>query len=468
MGPDPSGTHRKPSGGPLGWNRMPPLVHPRSLARSGRFSLSINGLPITTLATGVADYAIAELGAADLPARVEITVGDDFNPADVVVRPMAKGISPACEGRVIRFVIPRAEKISVDLGYGSKPLYLFLAPPLPVPAPGPDVVTLPSGQISEIPLLTLEDNQTLHLPLGAVFKGRIHVKGRKNIRITGHGIIDGSFYTREEHGCLPCAVIEDCDGVTIEGVTMVRPAGWMLVLAASKNIVVRDLRQIGEVVSSDGIDIVGSRDVLIEDCFLHNNDDCVVVKAFNIGAKNLSGVLEIHGRENVANVVVRRCAFANWTAGNAMEIGHELSADLVSNVSFTDIDVLHVHGQGAVFSLHNYGRATVENILFADIRIEHCWDKFIDFRVSRSRYTVDADPGRIRGVVLRDILWHRADCNVGYTVSLIGGWDADHRVEDVALENIRINGRPVRHLDELEITTRYCDGLRLQSPSKAE
>lgn len=125
--------------------------------------------------------------------------------------------------------------------------------------------------------------------------------------------------------------------------------------------------------------------------------------------------------------------------------------------------MLHVHGSGAVFSLHNYGRALVENILFEDIRIEHCYDKFIDFRVSRSRYTVDPDPGHIRGVVLRDILWHRADCNVGYTVSLVGGWDADHRVEDVALENIRINGTPVGHLDELEITTRYADGLRLRS-----
>jgi polygalacturonase len=29
------------------------------------------------------------------------------------------------------------------------------------------------------------------------------------------------------------------------------------------------------VIGSDGIDIVGSRDVLVEGCFLRNNDDCV-------------------------------------------------------------------------------------------------------------------------------------------------------------------------------------------------
>ena len=444
---------------------MAPATHPRSLERSTLHTLSINGRAVETLHTGVADYAIATLEAADFPARVEIVSARDLNPANVVIRPMSKGIVHTIEGRVIRLTLERPEKISIDPGHGAKPLYLFLAPPLPSPAPGPGVVTFPAGQISEVPLLTLEDNQTRHLPLGAVFKGRIHIKGRKNIRITGHGIIDGSFYTRAEHGCLPCVVLEDCDGVTVEGVTMVRPAGWMLVLAASKNITVRDLRQIGEVVSSDGIDVVGSRDVLIEDCFLHNNDDCVVIKAFDIGAKNLAGVPVIHGRENVENVTARRCVFANWTAGNAMEIGHELSADRVSGVTFQDIDVLHVHGQGAVFSLHNYGRATVENIVFENIRIEHCWDKFIDFRISRSRYTVDADPGHIRGVVLRDILWHRADCNTGYTISLIGGWDAAHRVEDVALENIRINGQPVRHLDELEITTRHADGLRLLAQS---
>ena len=448
---------------------MIPYTHPRSLPRSTTFKLQINGHAIDVLATGVADFAVAALSDADLPAHIEVTAPADFTAAGAVVRPLSKKIAHECEGSTVRFTLPHAEKISVDFGYGRRPLYLFLSPPeTDVPPPGnAAVVTFPAGQITEMPLLTLEDGQTLYLPGGAVFKGRIHVKGRRDVRICGHGIIDGSFYTRERDGSLPLVVLEGCSGALVEGVTLVRPTGWMLVLAACAGATVRDVRQIGEVISSDGIDVVGSRDVLIEDCFLHNNDDCIVVKAFVIGDKNLDGT-RIHGRENVENVLVRHCTLANWTAGNAMEIGHELSVDHVRGIVFRDIDVLHVHGHGAVFSLHIYGRALVENVRFEDIRIEHCFDKFIDFRISRSRYTAkDEPPGRIRGVVLRNILWHQDSYCPGYTTSLVGGWDEHHRIEDVTLENIRINDHVVQDLDELEIHQRHCTGLRLVASSCA-
>jgi hypothetical protein len=446
-----------------------PYTYPRSLPRSTTFELRINGHPIDALATGVADFVIAALSDTDLPACIEVTASIAFPATDVVVRPRSKNIVHECEGCIVRFTLARVEKVSIDFGYGRRPLYLFLSPPEEAPpiVEKESVVTFPAGQITEMPLLTLEDGQTLYLPGGAVFKGRIHVKGRRDVRICGHGIIDGSYYTRDLDGSLPLVVMESCSDILIEGITLVRPTGWMLVLAACVDVTVRDLRQIGEVVSSDGIDVVGSRDVLIEDCFLHNNDDCVVVKAFEIGGMNLAGSL-IHGRENVENILVRHCTLANWTAGNAVEIGHELSVDHVRGIVFQDIDVLHVHGHGAVFSLHNYGRALVEDVLFEDIRIEHCFDKFIDFRISRSRYTPKNEPpGCIRGIVLRNIVWHRDHYCPGYTTSLIGGWDEHHRIEDVSFENIRLNDRVIEDLEELEIHQRHCTGLRLVDSASA-
>lgn len=49
---------------------------------------------------------------------------------------------------------------------------------------------------------------------------------------------------------------------------------------------------------------------------------------------------------------------------------HELNVEEVRNVTFRDIDVLSVHGHGAVFSIHNYGQAVVEEVLLEDIRID--------------------------------------------------------------------------------------------------
>lgn len=438
--------------------------HPRSLPRSTDYVLTINRQPVEVLATGVADFAIVALDPADLPARVELVVKRPVPPTAPVVRPRARKLTATLADGVVSLVLPRAEKLSVDFGDGSKPLYLFAQPPEsnPPALDAPGVVSFPAGQVTERPVLSLEDGQTLYLPGGSVFKGGIHVKGRRNVRICGHGIVEGSFYSRADGETAHSVLFEECADILVEDVTMVRPSSWMLVLSTSEKVTVRNLKQIGEVMCSDGIDIVGSRDVLVEDCFLHNNDDCVAIKAkgINFGSRQAPG-FDLDGRANVERVRVHRCTLANWKAGNAMEIGHELAADHVRDVVFRDIDVLHVHGSGAVFSIHNNDRALVADVVFEDIRIEHCYDKLIDFRVSLSRYSRDAERGRIRGVTLRNIFWSRTPFNLGYTVSMIGGWDVAHTVEDILIENFQIDRVPIRHLDELEITTRHCHGLRL-------
>ncbi len=440
--------------------------HPRSLPRSTDYQLTINEQRVEVLATEVTDFAIGALTPDDFPARIEVTVLRPAHTHQVTIRPLGKNITANVSGCKVSFTLDRPEKLAVDFGSGSKSLYLFAQPPETNPpvVGAAGVVSFPAGQITEIPLLTLEDGQTLYLPGGAVLKGRIHIKSKNGIRICGHGVFDGSFYAKDTGGAVPSIIVERCPGVLVEDITMVRPQSWMLVLAACAGATVRNLKQIGEVISSDGIDVLGSSDVLIEDCFLHNNDDCVVVKAFDLGANNVADT-RVDGRENVRNVLVRHCTFANWMCGNAMEIGHELSVDSVQGITFRDIDVLHVHGTGAVFSLHNNDRALISDVLFEDIRVEHCYDKFIDFRLSKSRFSTDAERGRITGVTLRNIVWHRSIYSSGYTISLIGGWDSDHTIEDVILENIVINGTPVRHLDELEINTRHCHGLRMIPPA---
>ena len=438
---------------------MKTYTHPPGLARNPAAGLTINGLAVETLATGAADFSIVAMEPADFPARVEIKA-----PPTTRIRPLSADIAcSATDGRVA-FTLPRPMKLSVDPGDGSRPHYLFANPPETAPpAPGtPGVIALPPGEITEMPLLEMEDGQTLYLPGGSVFKGRIHVKGKSDILICGHGIFDGSLYGGATGERFPSIILERCTRALVEDITMVRPSRWMLVLAASRGVTVRNLKQIGEVLCSDGIDILGSSDVLVEDCFLHNNDDCIAVKAFELGAKNVDGV-RIDARENIENILVQRCTMANWNGGNAMEIGHELSVDSVRGVTFRDIDVLHVHGHGAVFAIHDCDRATISDIVYDNIRVEHCYDKFIDFRITKSYYSTDAERGHIRGVELRNIHWDRSRYNSGYTVSIIRGADAGHAVEDVRIADFFLDGRRVENLDELEIAATHCKGLRLEN-----
>ncbi|GAB4246594.1 MAG: hypothetical protein OHK005_12440 [Candidatus Methylacidiphilales bacterium] len=438
-------------------------THPRSLSRSTDYSLRMNGHPVETLFTGVADFAIVALEASDFPVQIEVQTRQ--TPRDLVVRPLALRVKPEFDATksLIRFTLDCPAAVSIDPGYGLKPLYLFANEPEKAPAPGtPGVITLPAGQITENFTLTLDDNQTLYLPGGSVLKGRVHVRGKRNVRICGHGIIDGSFFAPHSpevpHGLV---TLEGCHRARLEEVMLVRPFTWTVVLVGSEDVSVQNVRSIGEMVAGDGIDVVGSRRVVIEDCFLHHNDDCVAVKALLLN-RDKPKELQLDGRQPVEDVRVERCTLANWHAGNAMEIGHELCTDSIRGITFRDIDVLHVHGTGAVFSIHNVDRALVSEVLWEKIRIEHCYDKLIDFRVTQSRYSTEVgDKAGIRGVVLRDIDWNRTPFNAGYTTSLIGGRTAAQPVEDVLIERFYVDGQLVRDLDQLEIHTRHCSGLRL-------
>jgi DNA/RNA-binding domain of Phe-tRNA-synthetase-like protein len=76
--------------------------------------------------------------------------------------------------------------------------------------------------------------------------------------------------------------------------------------------------------------------------------------------------------------------------------------------------------------------------------------------VLHSRYSLDAQRGRIRGVTLRRIRTLHDRYN---TVSLIGGFDAEHLVEDVRLEDVRIGEQVIASPDDLHLFTRHARGI---------
>ena len=62
----------------------------------------------------------------------------------------------------------------------------------------------------------------------------------------------------------------------------------------------------------------------------------------------------------------------------------------------------------------------------------------------------DEERGRIRHVTLRDV---RAVANTHNSLSLIGGFDSGHQVEDILFENVRIGQQPVRTAEDLHLFT---------------
>jgi len=438
---------------------MKPLAHsyPSSLLRSTRFRATVDGAALDVLTHPSADHTAFE---CDGPVAIEIKCTE--RPVDVKVRPLRLGIEPRIEGNRIHFLAPGPQSLQIEVD-GTHLLYVYaLAPAAPIPQ-GPDVRVFRSGEVHEAGLIVLKDGETCWIEAGAVVRGSIRAANGSGFYIGGYGILDGSYWPEHEGRCRKSLVLDHCRDSRVEDILMLGPSSWMLVLGASEDIAIKGIRQIAGDMSSDGIDIAGSRRVRITDCCLHNGDDNIAIKAIcNKSGQDDRVPLGFPDEDwdrTVEDVVVSGCMFYNTHGGSAMEIGYETITEHIRNIRFEDIDVLAVHQFGSVFGIHNGDRARVENIVWDDIRIEHHFDTLIDFRVLRSRWNIDAERGFIRNIQIRNINAMQSVHNPGYTVSIISGYDADHPVTGVTVENFVLGGKLVRNADDLDLVTRHAHGI---------
>ncbi len=415
---------------------------PPDIPRADDVLVAVNGTLPAIGRTPVCDYAIC---AADGPVTIEVMTGTGI--ASAVIRPAAANVGQQVHGGRLHLTLDRPRQISIEIP-GRQPLYLFVQPLGTAQPSGKarSVRRLEAGRIHELGEVVLSDGEELHLEGGAVLRGWVRAVGARDVRISGHGVIDTSTFPAHYRRLI---ILDDCREVDISGITTIGSPSWTLVLGACEDVRVRGMNQIGWHVSTDGIDICGSRRVLVEDCFLRNNDDCVVIKA--IGPSESPN--DRHGdfRRDVEDVVVQRCTCYNDHAGNVFEIGFETRCAAMRRITFRDCDVIGAHGEGGVFTIHNGDCAVIEDVLYEDIRIEHFYDKFIDFRVLDSRYSHEGGQGLIRRVTLRRI---RAIEDRYNTVSLIGGMNEAGPVSDVQFHDVRFGTQPILSPDDLHLFSR--------------
>lgn len=418
--------------------------YPQILPKAADYRLKAEGIDITVGQSSCGAYAAF---SCEGPVNIEIELPYGTS-GDVTISPKKHGILPRIEGNRISFQIPGPMLFAVMVD-GLPALYGY-ANPLETNVPDasdPKVKYFKAGQIYEVGQLVLSDDETLYIEGGAVVRGSVFASSAKNIRIAGYGILDGGYYAaNNKHRSI---LLEDCRNSVIEDIIMIEPSSWMIVLGLCEDIVVRNVKQLGFVSSSDGVDIVGCKRVKVLNSFLRNGDDCVVVKAFDLGRYNK--YVSKNFSADVDDIEVNNCIVLSFRGGQAFEIGHELTTASVRNIRFINCDVLGVHDQGGVFGIHNTDRAAVSDVLYQDIRVEHYYNKLVDIRIIKSRYFRDEERGQIRNVTFKNIDVTVSEYNPGYSISLIGGYDAKHTVENVVFDNFRLNGTKVTNADQLDL-----------------
>jgi hypothetical protein len=436
---------------------MPVSIYPfpSGAKPSPDYRVEVDGQAIFTAAFAAGSYgSFGTDGAAEIVVKPARPVAKP-----PVVRPLRLGIRPEIrpDGSFV-FAVTSPCQLLLEIP-GAPDLMLFANPPegmRPDPA-DPRVRYFAAGKVHDAGPIELTSGQTLYLEPGSVVKGHVHAHGAENVRVAGYGVLDGRHYP---HKSLRLMVFDACRDVRVEGICTVGTPSWNLVLGACEDVQIDGVKLIGWVVTSDGIDVVGGRRVRIANSFLRNNDDCVVIKALDMRKE----IAAPHRTQydwgcDVEDVLVENCVLYNDKAGNAMEIGYETRTEKISDIAFRNIDVIGAHGYGGVFTIHNGDRARIENVLYEDIRVEHFFDKLVDFRIFESKYSRDTERGHIRGVRLRNI---RCVRDIYNCVSLIGGFDANHHIEDVTFESFYVGENRVMDADALHLFDRHADGIRFE------
>jgi hypothetical protein len=449
---------------------------PTGFSSEKYYQVKVNGVEVPVYDTPVASYILFDFTG---DAKVEVNTIYDVRWVDI--RPLQRNLKPDYTGdNSFQFNLKSAGNLSVELNgrIRQQPLFVFAGEPEKDRPSKTDknVIWFEAGKLYENVKLELQDNQTVYIEGGAVVQGYIFAEGKKNLKICGRGILDGSLNKTTPGNNNRFIHFRDCENVTVDGITLHNGTTWQIATFHCNNVNIKNTRIISESGSDDGLDICRCTNVIIDNVFAHTKDDCVAIKS----------QLDYPGSYPTDNILVKNCVFWNSIWGNAIEIGFELYSDEVKNIRFENIDIIHVE-DGAAMSIHNAGQAHVHNVVFENIRVEDARQKLFDVAVFFSQWGPDGnrDPEftskyylhgawdgvqkipegteeyhrQFRGTV-SNILFKDVQVVGGLLpFSVFHGFDAEKNVSDIKIENLTYMGKKLDSAGEAKIRQQNTKNL---------
>ncbi|MEN6575192.1 MAG: glycosyl hydrolase family 28 protein [Phycisphaerales bacterium] len=363
----------------------------------------------------------------DMSGPVVVRIASERSLRNTVIRPQSDAVRMTVQDdHTLSLTLARPCKISIEPDGRKGPLLLF-ANPLETNAPkdgDANVVYFGPG-VHKPEKIVLGTGQTLYLAGGAVVKGEVLVQG-ENIRICGRGILDGSDWEWRKGPIGNLIAIRNSSNIEVTGVTLRGSSHWTIVPVSSRNVTIRNVKLCNSrVQNDDGINPCNSQDVLITDCFIRSDDDCVALKGLDLSGEN----------SNVERITVENSIL--WCdRARIFLLGHESRAAFMRNVTLRNLDIIHF--TMTPFLLEPGEDMRMEDILVEDIRIHGEGQReFIRLRPVVNQYMQNKVPGFIRNVRFRNVT---LDGSPGEYLVQIQGADAEHDVREVGFENVAILG----------------------------
>ena len=222
--------------------------------------------------------------------------------------------------------------------------------------------------------------------------------------------------------------INQCDGVLIEDVTLLRSPFWVIHPLLSKNITVRGVKITNDGPNGDGCDPESCDGVLIENCFFNTGDDCIAIKS----GRNNDG--RLWGRPS-ENIIIRNCEMKNGHGG--VVLGSEISGGcrnvFAENCKMDSPDLDRV----IRIKTNTCRGGIIENLYARNIEVGQCGESVL-------KINLDYEPKELccRGYAptVRNINIENVTCQKSkYGVQIIA-LDSVCNVYDINVKNCHFNG----------------------------
>ena len=393
----------------------------------------------------------------DKEAVIEISSSIQIQSA--IVRPISFGIVPEIKDGKILIKIDRPRKFSLEInGSWENNLIVFAESNKysDFDTNAENIIYFPKGNHSQDILHINKDNTTVYLEEGAVFSGKVYFENCSNVKICGYGKITMRGIDNIPDNRMRALEIYKCRNVKVEDILIADSRNWSCKIHGCDNVKVENLKIIGCRGNSDGVDICGSRDVTVSNVFTRTWDDSFVLKAFDTG--------------DCENVIFKDSVLWNDFA-RPIEVGVELRADNVRNITFDNIDIIHSTTGYPLIGIHHGDRAKVRNITFSNIRIEDTpGAQLFDFRITHSAWNRDTKMGDISDIYLKNIYYiGKPGMEYALSKSRIQGFDEEHSIKNVTIENINLLGKTASTPEECGLTVMdYVDNVKFICPENCE
>ena len=406
----------------------------QSIVSSKKYLVMVNGVRQTVYPT--TEGQICSFGC---DKEVQVTVINIQGFDEAVLRPLSKNYAfEKLDFQTIVFKAKPYDRIIAEFDSSEdKQLFLFVNPRSETAGKpskdDPNVMYYEAGKDYDVKHIQVQSGKTLYLEGGVVLNAKVYMKDAENCKVKGFGIINGWDNGVEVNGVR----VQNCNNVEISGVTILNNNGRVCFNAQSKNILIDNVKAIGQVYGdqTDAIDLYSCQDVVVKRCFAYGNDDTYCIKSWKWNYKG-----------EAKNIHFEDCVARNFR-GNSFEIGYEIGCG-VSNVTYKDIYSIHSSGgsanplrRGAV-TIHDAAAGHIHDIYYENVYIEDPLEFGIDIRIAKAGYELgtgeEYGPGIIENVKMKNVHILK-QAPLGNTLM---GYDKDHMLS-IEFEDLYIAGKKI-------------------------